>query len=126
MISPEELYRRLDEVMDKEAELFLTTVPYARHLTDVSEPLNERYYIRHRIETVKRIRMTSKTDALALAKMVQEDYESARHWSHYTAQELSHDILYLQDLRKHGCSPADVDAVDVFHSTEQMVRYLEN
>jgi hypothetical protein len=120
-----ELSGRLDDVMEKEAHKFVSTVPYARHLTDASDALAERYYIRHRVGTVKRVRMTSKTDALALAKMLDEDYDAARQWGQYAVQELNHDILYLQDLQEHGWSEAAVHAVKMFPSTQLMVQFLE-
>lgn len=124
MISRHELDERLERVMECEAEEFLRAVPGAAHLTDESQPLDERYYLRHRIETVNRIRLTAKIDALALARMIEEDYESAREWSTYTAQELSHDQLYLADLRKHGISDQQVAATDPLPATREMVDWL--
>jgi hypothetical protein len=125
MISRHELEQVLDKVMEEESEKFFKTVPHAAHLTDESGALDEGYYLRHRVETVKRIRLTAKTDALALAKMIDEDYEAAREWSEYTAEELSHDRLYLADLRKHGYTDAQVNAAELFPATSAMLRYLE-
>jgi len=121
----DELELMLDQLMEEEARKFLDTVPHAAHLTDQSQPLDEAYYVRHRIETVKRIRLTAKVDALALARMIDEDYEAARQWSRYASQELSHDLLYLEDLRHHGYSERQVDATEPFPATREMLRYLE-
>src|SRR5947209_3841623 len=73
MIDRRELALELDALMDAEAVAFLASVPHGSHLTD-DGPLDEAYYLRHRIETVKRIRITARTDAIALARMVEEDY----------------------------------------------------
>ena len=125
MISRHELEQVLDRVMEEESEKFFKAVPQSGHLTEESGPLDENYYIRHRIETVKRIRLTAKTDALALARMIDENYEAARDWSTYTAEELSHDRLYLADLRKHGYTDGQVIATEPFGATSAMLRYLE-
>ena len=124
MLSREQLRENLECVMQEEIERIFVTVPYASHLTDQSQELNEAYYIRHRVETIKRIRMTSKTDALALAHMVDEDYDAARWWSRYTMQELSHDLLFLKDLRQHGYTEEQVAKIEPFPSTKAMLNYL--
>jgi len=125
MISRQDLAQVLDKLMEEESEKFFKDVPQAAHLTDQSAPLDENYYIRHRIETVKRIRMTARTDALALAKMIDEDYEAAREWSEYSTEELGHDRLYLADLRKHGYTDEQVNSTEPFPATKAMLRYLE-
>lgn len=110
--------------MISEMERLFERVPGARHLADESAPLKEDYYLRHRIETVKRIWLTSQTDALALAAMVDEDYESARWWSKYIYQELNHDLLYITDLNKHGLTLEQIAAVEPYPSTVAMVNYI--
>lgn len=124
MLDRRELAQRLDELMDAEAAVFLDTVPYASHLTD-GQPLNTAYYIRHRIETIKRIRLTARTDAIALARMVEEDYGAARPWGRYICEELEHDTLFLADLAKHGVAEAAVQATPLFASTRAMIDYIE-
>src|ERR1043165_3309807 len=101
MIDRHKLEQELEHVLTRNAALFVSTVPSASHLND-DTPLDPGYYLRHRIETVKRIRGTARTDALSLAKMVEEDYDAARLWSHYTAEELGHDVMFLDDLAMHG------------------------
>jgi hypothetical protein len=110
--------------MTEETERFVAEVPFASHLTDDQE-LDENYYVRHRVETVKRIRLTARTDALALARMVQEDYSAARKWSRYITEELSHDVLYLRDVRQHGIPEEAALAAPPFPATVAMVRYIE-
>jgi hypothetical protein len=120
----QQLADRLDEVMEEEAALFLDHVPGATHLTD-DRPLNEAYYIRHRIETIKRIRLTAGTDAIALSLMVEEDYDAARPWARYLCEELDHDTLFLTDLAAHGVTEAAVLATPLFAATRDMIGYLE-
>jgi hypothetical protein len=117
---------RVERFMVAEAHRLFSAVPSARHLASPEHPLDTAYYLRHRVETVKRIWLTSRTDALALASMIDEDYDAARVWSKYITEELSHDILYLRDLEKHGYSLADVAGVPLFPSTTAMVAYISD
>jgi hypothetical protein len=118
--------RLVEAFMISEMERLFNRVPGARHLADENSPLNEGYYLRHRIETVKRIWLTSQTDALALAAMVDEDYESARWWSKYIYQELNHDQLYIADLNKHSYTLRQIASVLPYSSTLAMVEYIRN
>jgi hypothetical protein len=124
MVSRRELAICLDELLEAEAAIFLASVPSASHLTD-DRPLNAAYYIRHRIETIKRIRLTARTDALALVRMVEEDYEAARPWGRYVCEELDHDTMFLGDLQKHGVTAAVVDATPLYAATRDMIDYIE-
>jgi hypothetical protein len=124
MLDREELQESLDRVMLQEGERYLATVPYARHLTDESQELDEEYYLRHRVETIRRIRMTAKIDGFALAHMIDEDYDAARWWSRYITEELNHDLLFIEDLRLHGYSDGMVAGIEPFQSTIDMLNYL--
>lgn len=99
-------------------------VPYIGHLSDAALPLSEAYYIRHRIETVHRIRMTARLDALALASMVVENYECARQWSTYLTEELAHDELFLQDLAAIGIDAEHALRTPPLTATRAMVDEL--
>jgi hypothetical protein len=124
MLDRQKLAHRLDQLMEAEAAVFLDTVPFASHLTD-AQPLNVAYYVRHRIETIKRIRLTARTDAIALSRMIEEDYEAARPWGRYICEELEHDRLFLTDLAKHGVTEAAVQATPLFASTRDTIHYLD-
>lgn len=117
------LYRDIDEVLTRNAAVFLETVPFASHLND-DAPLDAAYYVRHRIETIKRIRGTAKTDALALAVMTEENYDAARLWGRYTAEEMTHDVLFAEDLRAHGVSMREIDETEPFDATRRLLDYL--
>jgi len=116
----------VDVFMQAETKRLFDRVPSATHLADSGVLLDERYYLRHRIETVKRIWLTSQTDALALAAMVEEDYEAARWWSKYIYQELNHDILYVKDLEKHGLTLEEIALTPVYPATTAMVSFIRN
>lgn len=120
----DQLEARIDRQLEDALGWFAISVPYARHLTDPERPLDDEYYLRHRVETIKRIRMTSRTDALALARMVDEDYEAARLWSRYATQELNHDLLFQRDLEQHGYTAQRIHATPPLRSTVAMVEHL--
>jgi len=103
---------------------FAAEVPRAGQLTDPRAPVDRDYYLRHRIETVRRIRGTARTDALALAAMVVEDYEAARRWSRYATEELDHDRMFLADLQRHGIDEAHLAATPPLRSTAALLAFL--
>jgi hypothetical protein len=115
---------RLDRELEALNKRFLAEVPDASHLTD-DEALDPEYYVRHRIETIKRIRMTARADALALAAMIGEDYDAARVWARYACEELDHDRMFYSDLQRHGVSRAVVDATRPLPATETLERFLD-
>jgi heme oxygenase-like protein len=116
---------RLEAVFRDELEVFARTTPGAGLMTDPGVELDERYYLRHRIETVRRIRETARTDALALARMIEEDYEAARAWGDYTIEEMNHDRLFLADLAAHGLPATIVLSTPPFPATERLIEHLE-
>jgi hypothetical protein len=115
----------VDKFMRRECALF-ASVRRADHLSSDITELDTVYYIRHRIETVRRIWETARTDALALSSMVWEDYDSARRWAEYLTEEMSHDRLFLLDLAKHGVSPKMVAATAPFTSTQALLGWLQS
>lgn len=119
-----ELEAWIDALMLAEGKRFLLEVPKASHLTDAS-PLELPYYLRHRIETIWRIWLTARIDALALAHMIGEDYDSARLWARYAADELNHDRMFLADLAAHDITERQVRNTPPFTSTQTMVAEIE-
>jgi hypothetical protein len=120
----EAMRRSIENVLTEEAAVFGASVPRAAHLIDEKEQLDISYYLRHRIETVRRIRATAVTDALALAAMIQEDYGAARQWADYLHTEMNHDRLYLADLQAHGLSETAVLSVPPLPTTDLLIRTL--
>ncbi len=124
-MSTEQLKRAIDRIMINECTLFANSVPRADHLSKSKAPLDSTYYVRHRIETVRRIWETARTDAIALSVMIREDYDAARLWADYVQEEMNHDKLYLSDLAKHGMTSEMVAATPPFTSTQQLIATLE-
>ncbi|HTI16374.1 MAG TPA: hypothetical protein VL598_01780 [Trinickia sp.] len=120
----EAMRRSIEGVLTEEATMFGVSVPRAAHLIDEREHLDLSYYLRHKIETVRRIRATAVTDALALAVMIQEDYAAARQWADYLQTEMNHDQLYLADLKAHGLTESVVLSVPPMPATELLMRNL--
>jgi pyrroloquinoline quinone (PQQ) biosynthesis protein C len=116
---------RLDQIMWEENDRFLQEVSFASHLTD-GDSLCPQYYLRHRIETIKRIRMTAHFDAVSLAAMVHEDYDAARIWARYICEELDHDRMFYQDLEVHGVSREQVDATEPLAATRALGDFLRD
>jgi hypothetical protein len=58
--------------------------------------------------------------------MINEDYDAARWWSTYTAEELGHDRLFFKDLKEHGYSEEIILNTPPFKATLAMVNYIEN
>ena len=54
-MSVDELKQAIERVMVHQCTLFANTVPRADHLSRSTAPLDHSYYLRHRIETVRRI-----------------------------------------------------------------------
>ncbi len=119
-----ELASWIDSIMITEGKRFLSEVPRASHLTDES-PLDINYYVRHRIEAIWRIWLTARTDALSLVHMLNEDYDAARPWATYIAEELDHDTMFLDDLAQHGITADQVREIGPFTSTTKMVSNIE-
>lgn len=115
---------QIDGFLEQKIEYFWKNIPYAKHLISNDIPLNEKYYIRHRIETINRIRLTSKMDCIALSKIIDQDYELARKWGVYTIQEMNHDKMFMEDLYKHGLTRTNILSVQPLSSTKKMVDYL--
>jgi hypothetical protein len=69
--------------------------------------------------------LTARTDVVALARMIGEDYEAARPWARYICEELDHDILFFGDLARHGVGEARVLATPLFNATRALIDYLD-
>ncbi len=116
----------IERLFESELQIYFNIVDYADHLTNKQHELNEQYYLRHRVETVKRIRMTTSTDALALSQIAKINYPMARKWGLYTVQEMNHDKMFLTDIKKHNLSPEYVNSITPFEATKNMGEYLAN
>lgn len=123
-LSPAAFVAALEDTLHEEARRNVREVPRIGALSDAGQPFDLDYYLRHRIETVHRIRLTARTDALALAAMVPEHFDAARRWADYTAEEMKHDRFFLADLARHGWDAQRVLAVPPLRGTVALIDYL--
>lgn len=124
MIDSTSLSDAIDHILEEEGRVSAQVVPGVFQLSADDEPLNETYYVRHRVETVRRIWATADTDARALVAMLGEDYDAARIWADYLSTEMNHDKLYLADLLHHGVDAEQARATPPLQSTVAMVETL--
>ncbi|WP_256682483.1 hypothetical protein [Burkholderia ubonensis] len=123
--SPAAFREAIEAVLLEEAQRYRAEVPRAGQLADATLPFDTDYYIAHRIETVHRIRLTARTDALALQKMLDEDYDTACRWGDYIVEEMKHDRMFLADLATHGYRKSIIDERPPLKSTRALLDYLE-
>ncbi|ALP68776.1 hypothetical protein AN416_38785 (plasmid) [Paraburkholderia caribensis] len=116
--------KAVEETLMEEVLRFFSEVPRAGQLVDPALEFDTGYYLAHRIETIHRIRMTAHTDALALAKMINEDYDLACRWGDYIVEEMKHDRLFLEDIAMHGYSTQEIIESDPLPSTLALIEYL--
>jgi hypothetical protein len=119
-----ELRDELEEVLKEEALRFVCEVPRSGQLTDSRFSFDKAYYLRHRIETVHRIRLTARMDALALVRMMEENYEAACRWSRYATEEMQHDKMFLADLARHDLTESVVLSEPPLKSTFALIDFL--
>ncbi|WP_426172715.1 hypothetical protein [Massilia sp. TWR1-2-2] len=123
-LSPATFDAALETTLHEQACRNVREVPRIAAISDAGQAFDLDYYLRHRIETVHRIRMTAGTDALALAAMVAEHFDAARRWADYTAEEMKHDRFFLADLARHGWDAQRVLAVPPLRGTVALIDYL--
>lgn len=119
-----ELGRRVAIRLEHERRVFLASTRMADHLSS-GQPIHPWYLRRHRIETVHRIRLTARTDALSLARLIDENYDAAREWARYVCEELSHDRMFVADLKRLGVSERDIGQTPPFQSTRRLLAWID-
>jgi hypothetical protein len=118
-----QLRNRVDARFDELLAKFYRDVPWASHLVS-GDDLNIKYYKRHNIETILRIRRKRTVDAYAIRYFTLNDPETAAAWCHYTEEEMLHDRLFLGDLEKVGLTPDEVYSTEPMRATKMMMGYL--
>ncbi|MEU5881907.1 iron-containing redox enzyme family protein [Spirillospora sp. NPDC047279] len=82
------------------------------------------YFIRHKTETVLRIRLNNEVDSYALFKVGSKDDALAAKLAQYLAEEYGHENMFTRDLVKFGLSLEALNATPVFPSTAKLMGYL--
>jgi hypothetical protein len=114
----------VDNYLDTCIKHFYETIPFARHQLE-SASINLDYYKRHNIETILRLRRKRTIDALALQYFTKVDPVAAKHWAHYTDDEMLHDKLFAADLAKVGVEHDEIYATEPLLSTKLLTGYLQ-
>jgi pyrroloquinoline quinone (PQQ) biosynthesis protein C len=121
-ITSSNLREEIDAFIDRQIEKWKQTVPYATHFE--SEQVNKRYYQRHLIETVWRIRLLRVVESKAIAEIAKQSPEAAQIWANYEMEEMLHDELFMQDLEKSGVSREDLLNTEPYLSTKLLVGFF--
>ncbi|MCV3211944.1 iron-containing redox enzyme family protein [Plectonema radiosum NIES-515] len=116
------LRQEIDAFLDRQIEKWQQTIPFANHFED--EQVNQRYYQRHLIETVWRIRLLRVVESKAIAEIAKQSPEAAQIWANYEMEEMLHDELFIQDLEKAGVSREDLLNTEPYLSTKLLVGFF--
>jgi len=111
----ERVRQRLDQYLDKKMAEWAATVPYANHLE--SKDLNSRWYRRHTIEHVWRIRLSRSAHCKALHAITKVSPEAAQLYAQYQAEEMNHDGLFMQDCKSLGVTQEELLNTEPFLAT---------
>jgi biotin carboxylase len=111
----ERIRARLDSYLDKQIAVWGATVPYANHLE--SKELNMAWYRRHTIEHVWRIRLSRAAHTRALHEIAKISPEAAQLYGQYQAEEMNHDLLFLQDCKAIGVTEEELLNTEPFRAT---------
>lgn len=114
---------RLEKAAHDAMEDLFERVPKAREF-HAGEWIDREYYQRHLMETVLRIRLNNEVDAYGLYKIGYRDNRLAATLAQYLAEEYGHEELFIRDIARFGVSKEELDATNVFPSTEKLIGYL--
>ncbi|QCP55040.1 iron-containing redox enzyme family protein [Trinickia violacea] len=106
---------RLDRYLDGKMAEWAATVPYANHLE--SKNLNSRWYRRHTMEHVWRIRLSRVAHCRALQAIAKVSPEAAQLYGEYQAEEMNHDVLFMQDCKALGVTEDELLNTEPFLAT---------
>lgn len=112
----------VDQYLNKKIDVWNQTVPYAQHFE--GKEINKTYYTRHLMETIWRIRLMRIIGAKALVAITQKVPLAAQIWANYEMEEMIHDELFFQDLKKQGVSKEEVLATSPYLSTKLLSGYF--
>jgi len=118
----ERIRSQLDSYLDKQIAVWGATVPYANHLE--SKELNLAWYRRHTIEHVWRIRLSRAAHTRALHEIAKISPEAAQLYGQYQAEEMNHDLLFLQDCKAIGVTEEELLNTEPFRATRLLVGFF--
>jgi hypothetical protein len=118
----EKLRKKVDLYIDGKIAEFNATVPFANHFE--GSAVHRDYYKRHLIETALRIRLLRVSESKAQAEMAKISPEAAQIWANYESEEMIHDKLFLDDLRRMGVEGAIALQTEPYLSTKLLTGFF--
>ena len=115
--------QKLDEKLDGLIARFYQSVPSARHQVS-GEPIDLAYYKRHNIETILRLRMKRRIDALTIHYFTKHNPALAKVWADYTSDEMLHDRMFAKDLEAVGVAREEIYAKEPLLATKLLQGYF--
>lgn len=113
---------RLENIAAEEMQKLFATVPMAEAFHH-GRWIDLRYYRRHLVETVLRIRLNNEVDAYSLYRIGSRDNRLAQILAQYLAEEYGHENMFVRDIEHFGLTKAELDATPPFPSTDQLIGY---
>ncbi|MFI0452585.1 iron-containing redox enzyme family protein [Actinomadura sp. 6N118] len=114
---------RLQKLAQESVERQFDRVPKMREF-HTGEWTDREYFVRHKTETVLRIRLNNEVDSYALFKVGSKDDALAAKLAQYLAEEYGHENMFTRDLVKFGLTLDELNATPVFPSTAKLMGYL--
>jgi len=111
----EAIRQRLDRYLDGKMIEWAATVPYANHLE--GKDVNSQWYRRHTMEHVWRIRLSRVAHCRALQAIAKVSPEAAQLYGEYQADEMNHDVLFMQDCKAMGVTQVELESTEPFLAT---------
>lgn len=115
--------QRMENLAEELMERQFKRVPKMREF-HAGEWITRDYFVRHKTETVLRIRLNNEVDTYALFKVGSKDDTLAAKLAQYLAEEFGHEAMFNRDLVKFGLSIEKINATPVFPSTAKLMGYL--
>ena len=114
--SADELRKKIDGYLDKKINEWFKNVPHANHFEE--DKINKKYYIRHLIETIWRIRLLRVAESKALTEIAKINPIAAQIWANYEREEMTHDELFVQDILAQNASRQEIFDTEPYFSTK--------
>ncbi|GAA2601699.1 iron-containing redox enzyme family protein [Actinomadura fulvescens] len=114
---------RLEKLAQESIERQFERVTKMREF-HTGEWTDREYFVRHKTETVLRIRLNNEVDSYALFKVGSKDDALAAKLAQYLAEEYGHENMFTRDLVKFGLTMDELNATPVFPSTAKLMGYL--
>jgi|SRR3990167_4536072 len=106
-----------------EMERIFNSVPYIREFHR-GEVTNKKYYIRHVVEIILRIKLNNEVDAYSLYKLGYKDNLMSKRLATYLSEEYGHETFFMQDLKSFGLTEDRVNKISPFFSTKKLIGFL--